>query len=401
MNLWQKVSLFLFIGLCFSCCLCTSAFADDKELSQSIDGAELQTVKVGDDSFQLRKSVSENNIAMSFYRKEDQWEDLSVDKKQTKELLSAMGLPQKSIDNLSAERIADLAESEEIRASVAYIKTDDEGNTTYVTKEEALVGAAMQEAKKLKPVKSNEQYSVTETENNDWHMIINIPNGPGYGVSSFQDNALGYNQYLTMYVLATWRGGSAMEIDIEAMWLNMPYSRHKDMISFTGLHPTICPKEVEFIYNYDVIYYENDEEQSSTPIQKKMDLNGENLVIVNGEIYSNEDCGGIGVLFSLPPDSMDIGTGFRSENYTFHLNCLTWWGTDTPYVDCYNTLVVKYDHYKSLLPYPKEDIFFDIGLAFVKPIIGVPVIVFQSLLDDKEWCDSYYVPLNGISYKEV
>lgn len=137
---------------------------------------------------------------------------------QTKEMLTSLGMDAQAIECLSDEELEEYATTPRIQSVTSFCKTDTEGNTSYVSENEAIQSAAE----------------------------INAMSGTITSQTRF------FDEYMKLYYQVTdlADGLGSYKFVTEATWLTMPTQRQKDAVGSCAQGVTITPNTQKGYYSY-------------------------------------------------------------------------------------------------------------------------------------------------------
>ena len=204
-----------------------------------------------------------------------------------KSLLFSFGLDEKNVSKLRRDDLLAIAKGKEIIAVTSYIKTDKDGNVTYVTEAEAMNAALI----------------AKEQQNTLIHNIESgLQNREGY-YDELQDS---YMQ--VVYTITNYGGGEYLH-SIDARWLIMPYYRSMDSLGACATETALIDNTQYGYYYYDAYIYSG--------------LTGSNSVVFN---YINNNYGnpingnwyGSAGYFDLPDDIYETGYTAIYDDFRAH-----------------------------------------------------------------------------------
>ena len=147
---------------------------------------------------------------------------------ETKSLLYALGYNEKYVEGLTINEVQKYASASEIMVSSAYMKTDENGNTTYVNKETAL--EAVKVAREEEETKIN-------------NLISGIATA---------ETEIDYEENAYMHVIhGASITGEICEMVVLAEWLTMPIIRSYDSVGACGQYLNYLPETGKCEISYD------------------------------------------------------------------------------------------------------------------------------------------------------
>lgn len=208
----------------------------------------------------------------------------------TKRLLSAIGIDQVIIDHYSEEELMTFADSQEITVTTAYIKTDAEGNSVNLSKEQML-----SELEKL---------GATAGTN----MIDDPTIGGGGEVFT------GTDSYMEVKLTVARQQGAQYFFAADATWLTMPRQRWTDAIGICAMEIAPEVNTCQGFYTYDQItYYQG--ETTTKSITSVFDSSNITPSLSNG---TWEGAGAHFDIINVPQDSNAPGYNFSITNTNLH-----------------------------------------------------------------------------------
>lgn len=243
--------------------------------------------------FGIIESILEDGRVMRVYQRNEaelmvMSEQEADNHEETKRLLSAIGIDQVVIDSYSEEELMTFADSQEISVTTAYIKTDAEGNSVNLSKEQMI-----SELEKLD--------TAAET-----YSIVDPPGGGGGEVFIETDT------YMEVRLTVAHQSGARYFFAADATWLTMPGQRLTDAIG-------ICAQEIapeaytcQGWYSYDETINSNGK-ITETPYFIFFDSSAMRSSISNGTWE------GAGACFDLPKDIAPSSYGYKKcSNFKTH-----------------------------------------------------------------------------------
>lgn len=188
--------------------------------------------------FGIIESTLEDGRVMRMYQRDEaepmaRREQTSGNYEETKMLLSAIGIDQVVIDSYSEEELMTFEDSQEISVTTVYVKTDADGNSVSLSKEQMI-----SEMEKLD--------TAAET-----YSVVDPPSGGGGEVF------VGTDTYMEVKLTVAHQSGAKYFFAADATWLTMPKQRFTDAIG-------ICAQEIspeaytcQGWYVYDKTTYDN------------------------------------------------------------------------------------------------------------------------------------------------
>ncbi len=204
--------------------LSTSALAIDTDKSV----AEFDV----DDNISTRVDLN-NRVIKELERTPDSIEakkDAFEEYTETKELLLALGMEQDFIDKLSDEDLEQYATSPKMVATTSYVKTDSDGDITYLDESVALRESAVVHMAQLETAEALLSGELMSTQ----------------AQKTYQDS------YMRVFYLVTYLGNGKYKFSTDARWLTMPYFRGTDSLGACSQNATVLNNTRTGWYNYDI-----------------------------------------------------------------------------------------------------------------------------------------------------
>lgn len=239
----------------------------------------------------IETTLEDGNVVRVYQRNETELmamsEQTADNYEKTKSLLSDIGIDQVVIDNYSEEELMTFASSQEISVTTAYIKTDVEGNSMNLSKEQMI-----SELEKLDA--TTETYSIAPPE--------------GGGGAEF----IGTDTYMEVRLTVARQSGAKYFFAADATWLTMPLQRRTDALG-------ICAQEIAPEANTCQGWYSYDD---TTSFNGKVTKTPYFIFIDSGAIRSSISNGtweGAGACFDLPQDATPSSYGYKvCNNFKAH-----------------------------------------------------------------------------------
>ena len=277
----KPLSLFLIATLFIS----FITFAEASEFSDNeVDGP---------DTFCFAAAVNDkitDYISVTSYEQSSDWNDIDHEQKivTIKSVLKDLGMREKNIELLNEDALQSLITAKRITLSTCYTKTDQWGHTEYVSPEEAL-NAAKVEQEKLELLAASQTGNGVRTSNvssyfQDFYMRID------YTVS-YQGNG----QYLFM---------------VDSEWLTMPAFRGRDSLGACAMNGTVVPGSRYGYYYYT--YTESDYTGATSSDIVLQEIASDYTNAINGNWY------GSACSFVLPNDYNNDDSSLYCYDFCAH-----------------------------------------------------------------------------------
>lgn len=237
-------------------------------------------------------------------------------KAETEAILSALGMEDEFIERLSDEALQQYSTSPQIISTVSYIKTDKNGNSVNVTKEEAEEATAGTRGLTLPP------------------HIYDGPTGGGEveGYSGYEQDT-----YMKLVFVVIYLGNAQYKFSVDATWLTAPFMRLADTLGACAQNFTVENVTRSGWYSYDVIIENliNVTRYSQTNDFQQSDFQN----AITGNWY------GSAVLFHLRADAYALDPSYPSVYYVNHRIHYEYVGTVLyPSQECYFNTTATYEH---------------------------------------------------------
>ena len=170
---------------------------------------------------------------------------------QTKEMLISLGMDTQAVELLSDEELYEYATASRMQSVTTFCETDAEGNTSYVSENEAIQASAE----------------------------INAASGTITSQTKF------FNEYMKVYYQVTdlADGLGSYKFVTEATWLTMPTQRQKDAVGSCAQGVTITPNTQKGYYSYKRTNIVDGEVLEET--QVKENIQSSNFSNISDNVY--------------------------------------------------------------------------------------------------------------------
>lgn len=266
----MKKLITILLTLAMATSLSHATYAADSMNSSAINTVdEFSAIEYTDDNHQIVRIYSQiPTLSTTCYRLSEQ-----VNHHTTRTILAQLGMDEFFINQLTDEQLDEYANAKSFVSISSYIKTDAEGNISYVSKSDA----------------TNSAYAI----NDRIDQIIFDGNGDLDSASaSYSD------EYLHIYLLIIYKGDGTYKFSTDAEWLTLPYFRGNDSLG-------ICAQDISIINSsrsgwisttceYDTMLGSSSETQKNTFTASDM------------QNVTNGVWDGSAALFNLPNNFVDV-----------------------------------------------------------------------------------------------
>ena len=228
---------------------------------------DTKKVNNGPCSFEFEEQIGEDRSVVRTHKKRDK----SRGDKETKELLSVLGMDKKHIDDLTEQEIEDFAEADMVMVSVSYSKVNENGDVVYLDEDTALKEAEV----------------VNEFQE------ANLMNQMSGIATASYDIDVSLDSYMKITYSVRINGEKCESIVI-GEWLTMPFFRAYDSIGACAKYISITPGTAQCSITYDCTITANGKSKT------------EKKTITPSKIEEDTSNGwsGIAAVFSLPLDAI-------------------------------------------------------------------------------------------------
>lgn len=202
---------------------------------------------------------------------------------ETRNLLCVLGYSKKLVEKMSVDELQEYASASDIIVSIAYMKTDEKGNVSYVDEETAL----------------REVEVAKEIEKNNINNLIN-------GIApAYQEIDSEWNDYMKVTYMVSITGEDCYNTVI-GEWLTMPAIRSYDSIGGCGQYMSYTPNTGECKVYYDQTSTINGS-TTTTEVEK---------TITNIQGANENGWAGAAAVFKLPSDTVTSDFSLVYSNFT-------------------------------------------------------------------------------------
>lgn len=281
----KKVFSLLFC-LIFALTFSSTAFASDSYMSE-IE----KTVNSNGFSFEIIEQVDEHGrIIRTFEEASSKTRTTSMTSvAETKALLSALGMHEKFIDNLSDNALANFSNGEHTTIVTVYTRTDENNEVTILDEETALREASILKA----------QQNIYRRDLSTKSSTLRVTTEDDY----YRDS------YMRVDYAVTYNGQGEYFYSVDAEWLTMPAIRGTDSLGACSMTCTVTPGTQYGYYFYDITNIVNGdvfEDFEFTLISS----NYKNAI--SGNWYGSAG------YFNLPNDVFGVGSSVYYDNFCAH-----------------------------------------------------------------------------------
>lgn len=209
---------------------------------------------------------------------------------ETKSLLSALGIDDKTIESMSVSELDHYSAANTIISTVSYLKTTPDGITSYVDKETAL----------------------TEASKINQSQVRAIP------PSSYEDivaEKTVTDSYMTLTYVLSWVSSDLYHHSVTAAWLTMPSFSFTDSLGTCTQEHTVIPSSCEGSISYDCATIVDG-------VQTNLVHRADTLDEFRTPTGENTNWGGAAVVFDVPSSrqSPEYSTIYSGVVVTFKVN---------------------------------------------------------------------------------
>ena len=266
----MKKLLTILLTLAIAISLPYATYAADSMNSNAIHTIdEFGVIEYTDDNHQIIRIYSQTPaLSTTCYRLNEQ-----VNHHTTRTILAQLGMDEFFINQLTDEQLDEYANAKSFVGISSYIKTDVDGNISYVSKSDAIKSA----------------YAI----NNNFDQIIFDGDGHLDSASaSFSD------EYLHIYLLIIYKGNGTYKFSTDAEWLTLPYFRGNDSLG-------ICAQNISIINSsrsgWISTTCEYDTRLGSSSETQKNTFTASDMQNVTNGVWD-----GSAALFNLPNNFIDV-----------------------------------------------------------------------------------------------
>lgn len=192
-------------------------------------------IQVDNHSFEIKERTGKNHEIIRTYENNENIIPFSNDPNQIKPLLTALGMEEESVNNLSAETLKEFSEGSQIIVSTIYSKTDSHNNVTYLDE-----SVALEEASILKEQQDNIKTNIAR------------------GINTYADYSDTFkDSYMKLTYAVTYKGNGSYLYSVDSTWLTMPFFRGYDSIGSCAMNGTVTNSTRSGYYTYDATYINN------------------------------------------------------------------------------------------------------------------------------------------------
>ncbi len=286
----MKKFISVFLSLVLICSMSATSFAAERQpnvISKTVknEGYTFLISERTDEYNRIIRSYDNNNTSLCTAGVPD------LDK--TKALLVALGMQEKTVDNLNSEALQAFAEGKEIFIVNSYAMSDANNNVTYLSE-----SIAVEAAKKLKAQQDKIKLS---------YALEGIP----IAASSDYYSKYFQNSYIRVDYAVTYKGNGQYFYSVDSKWLTMPFFRGWDSLGACAMNGTVTIGSQSGYYYYDITYI-NGGIPSYASAFEWIDSSSEYGNAVNGNWY------GSAAKFNLPNDVISSSGSIINNNFGAH-----------------------------------------------------------------------------------